>query len=87
MAGTARGRRRREVIENFLFANLDLILWLTGSFLAVGVIFAALWYKLKQDAPDCDCVPTILRNQDGGYSTKTFHMRLCRLRRDKGETK
>lgn len=30
-------------------------------------------------ASSCDCAPTVLKNQHGGYSSKVYHSQTCRL--------
>jgi hypothetical protein len=29
---------------------------------------------------ECECPPRVLRNQNGGYTAKTYHTTLCRFR-------
>jgi hypothetical protein len=70
------------MIEKVLADNLDVLLYLVGSFLLIGAVFGLLYYKLKEDAAECDCAPTVLRSQDGGYVTKIYHLPLCRHRKE-----
>lgn len=57
---------------------IDVLCYLVGATLLLGLIFTLLWIKIRGDREECDCPPTILKRQDGeGYTTKTFHTTLC----------
>jgi hypothetical protein len=76
-----------EMIDRLLVENLDVILWLVGSFLVIASVFSFIWLKVKENESKCDCPPTIIKSHDGGFVVKTFHLPLCRLRKKEPHVK